>query len=293
MAEAQTNTAEEMPANPRSLLFVPGARPERMHKAAASGADVVILDLEDSVAPERKPFARDAIAGFLAEHVCPDVDFIVRINPLDTMDCGRDLDRLRGCRLRALMLPKSEGARSVIDLVERLEEPVPVLPIAAETPGSIFSLESFATVSRHLSSLTWGAEDLAAAIGAISSRTSDGQFLPPLETARNLVLFAAFAAGVAAIETVYADVKNTSGLAAGAARAAAEGFSGMMAIHPAQVPIINAAFTPTAGQVERATEIVNLFAVNPGAGVLAHNGKMLDRPHLLRAQAILARSRRS
>jgi len=293
MAEAQANTAEEMPANPRSLLFVPGDRPERMRKAVASGADAVILDLEDSVAPERKPFARGAITDFLAEHTCSDVDLIVRINPLDTMDCGRDLDRLRGCTPGALMLPKAEGARSVIDLVERLEVPVPVLPIAAETPGAIFSLGSFATVSRHLSGLTWGAEDLAAAIGAISSRTSDGQFLPPLDTARNLVLFAAFAAGVAAIETVYADVKNTSGLAAGAARAAAEGFSGMMAIHPLQVPIINAAFTPAGKQVEDAMEILNLFAANPGAGVLAHNGKMLDRPHLLRAQAILARSRRS
>jgi citrate lyase subunit beta/citryl-CoA lyase len=263
-----------------------------MGKAAASGADAVILDLEDSVAAGRKAFARQAIREFLANQAAAEVDLIVRINPLDSIDCRPDLDLVNDGQLAAVMLPKSAGSASVIELLHMLRADVPVLPIAAETPESIFSLGSYATVANHLYGITWGAEDLAASVGAATSRTSDGRLLSPLETARNLTLFAARAAGTAAIETVYANVHDLEGLAIAASRAAREGFTGMMAIHPSQVHTINAALSPTDVQLVEAEDIVRLFAKDPGAGVVMRNGKMVDRPHLKHAQTVVARAGR-
>lgn len=277
---------------PRSLLFVPGDRPERMEKAVKAGADAVILDLEDSVAPAIKSYARQSVADFLNRGIAKEIDVIVRINALDTNDCRQDIDIIRRNRIAAIMLPKSEGATSVVELLQMLEVDIPILPIAAETPSSLFSLDSYANISKHLLGITWGAEDLAATLGSASSRASDGRLLSPLETARNLTLFAARAAKTAAIETVYANVPDLDGLAVTALRAASEGFAGMMAIHPSQVPIINTVFSPTDAQVSDAEEIIALFDNNPGSGVVVRNGRMLDGPHLKQAQEIIARARK-
>lgn len=272
----------------RSLLFVPGDRPERFAKAQASGADAIILDLEDAVAPEHKDAARAAVAAFLHARA-PGGTVLVRINPIDGDALARDLAAARGAD--ALVLPKAEGADTVRALAAHLgDAPVPVLPIATETPAAIFQLGSYAQVAEHLVGLTWGAEDLPAAIGAATSREVDGQYTPPYQTVRALALFAAHAAGVAAIDTVYPALNDQAGLAAYAARAARDGFTGMLALHPAQVPIINAAFTPDAQAVAHARRIVDAFAAAPGAGAMQVEGRMVDAPHLKQARRILAQA---
>lgn len=270
----------------RSLLFVPGDRPERFAKAAACGADAVILDLEDSVAPAAKPAARAAVAAFLAAP-CP-VRRLVRINPLAAGVLEADLAALAGAD--AVMLPKCESADDVATLAARLAPGQAVLPIATETPAAIFGLGSYGKVAAHLLGLTWGAEDLPAAIGAAGSRDAQGRLTAPYEMARSLALFAAHAAGTAAIETVYPAIRDEAGLAAWAARAAFDGFTGMMALHPAQVPVINTAFTPSAEAVAHARAVVAAFTAAPEAGVLVVEGRMVDAPHLLQARKLLARA---
>ncbi len=276
----------------RSLLFVPGDRPERFDKAAASGADALILDLEDSVAASAKDAARAAVATRLrAER--GGVAVFVRINPLDTDLSSEDLVALRGLSPDAIVLPKAEGAASVRLLAERLTEAgidAPILPIATETPAAIFQLGSYAACGVALAGLTWGAEDLPAAIGAATSREDDGRYTAPYEMVRSLALFGAHAAGVPAIETVYPAFRDVEGLAAYAKRAARDGFTGMMAIHPAQVATINAAFTPDAAQIAHARAIVAAFAAQPEAGALQVDGRMVDAPHLKQARRILDRA---
>ena len=276
----------------RSLLFVPGDRPERFDKAAASGADALILDLEDSVAASAKDVARAAVAARLrAER--GGVAVFVRINPLDTDLSSEDLVALRGLSPDAIVLPKAEGAASVRLLAERLTEAgidAPILPIATETPAAIFQLGSYAACGVPLAGLTWGAEDLPAAIGAATSREDDGRYTAPYEIVRSLALFGAHAAGVSAIETVYPAFRDVEGLAAYAKRAARDGFTGMMAIHPAQVATINAAFTPDAAQIAHARAIVAAFAAQPEAGALQVDGRMVDAPHLKQARRILDRA---
>ena len=275
----------------RSLLFVPGDRPERMVKALGLGADALILDLEDSVAPAGKAAAREHVAAFLAEpRTTP---LFVRINPLDTDLSVADLGALHGLAPDAIVLPKAEGAASVRLLADRLAAAgivSPILPIATETPAAIFQLGSYAGAGVRLAGLTWGAEDLPAAIGAATSREDDGRYTPPYEMVRSLALFGAHAAGVPAIETVYPAFRDDVGLAAYARRAARDGFTGMMAIHPAQVATINAAFTPDAAQVAQARAIVAAFAAQPDAGALQVDGRMVDAPHLKQARAILDRA---
>ena len=273
----------------RSLLFVPGDRPERFAKAAASGADAIILDLEDSVVHANKVRGREAIAEFLKSP--GDVPVIVRVNPLDSGEAARDLAAVLPQPPAGIMLPKAEGAESVARLVEMMDgSPVPVLPIATETAASIFELGSYREVTTAMIGLTWGAEDLPAALGAATSREEDGSYTPLYEMARNLTLLSAHAAGVPAIETVYPDIRNTDGLAAYAARGHRDGFSGMMAVHPAQVEVINAAFQPSAGEIAKAQAIVTAFAADPNAGALQLDGKMIDRPHLAQAQRLLERA---
>lgn len=275
--------------NLRSFLFVPGDRPERMEKALGLGADALILDLEDSVAPAAKPAARRHVAAFLAAH--PEAKLWVRVNPLDGEENEKDLDAILAGRPDGIVLPKAEGGASVDALVRRLTErgnaTAQVMAIATETPAAIFGLGSYAGAKR-LAALTWGAEDLPAAIGAATSREADGRFTAPYEIARSLTLFGAAAAGVAPIETVYPDFRDLDGLAAYAARARRDGFTGMMAIHPAQVPVINAAFTPGEAEIAHAEAVVAAFEANPGAGALSLDGKMIDRPHLIQARRILA-----
>lgn len=266
----------------RSLLFVPGDRPERFAKATASGTDALILDLEDSVAPSRKAEARAAVADALAgERTLP---LLVRVNPLGSEHLDDDLAAAQGAD--AIVLPKAEGAASIEALGSRTD--LPILPVATETPAAVFQLGTYAIVARRLLGLTWGAEDLPAAIGASTSREADGSYTPPYQLARSLTLFGAHAAGVPAIETVYPDFRDAQGLAAYAARARRDGFTGMMAIHPAQVPVINAAFTPSAEELAHARAVVELFAANPGAGALQLDGRMVDAPHLKQAERLLA-----
>lgn len=271
----------------RSLLFVPADRPDRFAKAAASGADAIILDLEDSVALSRKADARAIVADYLAGERA--ITTIVRINPLGSGLAEFDLAGVLPAKPDMIMLPKAEGAADILKLVAMMGEgAVPVLPIATETPAAIFQLGSYADVSSHLAGLTWGAEDLPAAIGAVSAREADGRYTPPIEMARGLTLFGAHAAGVAAIETVYPAIADLEGLGAYAARGRRDGFTGMMAIHPSQVPVINAAFAPTAEEIAHARCIVDAFAANPGTGAIQLDGKMIDRPHLVQAERLLS-----
>jgi citrate lyase subunit beta/citryl-CoA lyase len=271
----------------RSLLFVPADRPERFAKAAASGADALILDLEDSVTADRKAVGRAAIAEWLAGDRT--ITTFVRVNPLDGDMTRADLAAIMPGRPDGLVLPKAEGAASVEALHALLGEGVtpPILPIATETPAAIFRLGEYAQVRQHLAGLTWGAEDLPAAIGAASSREEDGSYTAPYEMVRSLTLFGAHAAGVAAIETVFPRIDAADALSSYVARARRDGFTGMMAIHPAQVEIINRGFTPTAQEIARAHAIVAAFAENPGVGALKLDGKMIDRPHLVQAKRVL------
>jgi citrate lyase subunit beta/citryl-CoA lyase len=273
----------------RSLLFVPGDRPDRMEKALGSGADALILDLEDAVAPATKPEARRAVAAFVAAN--PTASLWVRINPLDGPEADKDLQAILGARPDGIVLPKAEGGASVTELAQRLtlsgNATAQILAIATETPAAMFQLGTYGGVKR-LAGLTWGAEDLPAAIGAATSREEDGRYTAPYELARSLCLFGAAAAGVAPIETVFPAFRDLKGLAAYAARARRDGFTGMMAIHPDQVPVINAAFTPSQEEIAHARAVVAAFAAHPGAGALSLDGRMIDRPHLVQAQRVLA-----
>jgi len=272
----------------RSLLFVPGDRPDRMAKALGAGADALILDLEDAVAPAAKAGARKVVAEFLEAH--GQARIWVRVNPLDSAEQECDLAAILHAHPDGIVLPKAEGGASVAELARRLAErgnaTARILAIATETPAAIFQLGSYGGAKR-LAGLTWGAEDLPAAIGAATSREQDGRYTPPYELARSLCLFGAAAAGVAAIETVYPAFRDLEGLAAYAARARRDGFTGMMAIHPDQVPVINAAFTPSEAEIAHARAVVAAFEANPEAGALSLDGKMIDRPHLVQAQRIL------
>ena len=284
---AQRAAQGERAVKLRSLLFVPGDRPERFAKAASSGADAIILDLEDSVTLANKAGARQAIADYLGSERL--VTTIVRVNPLDGGLTEFDLAAVLSGRPDVIMLPKAEGAASVLELVAMMDDgAVPILPIATETAAAIFQLGSYRDVAGCLAGLTWGAEDLPAAIGASAARESDGRYTSPYEMARNLTLFAAHAAGVPAIETVYPAISDLDRLSGYAARGRRDGFSGMMAIHPSQVPAINAAFTPTAMEIADAQAIVDAFAAHPDAGALQVDGKMVDAPHLKQAQRLLA-----
>jgi len=275
----------------RSLLFVPGDRPDRMEKALGAGADALILDLEDAVAPAAKADARRVVAQFLAANSL--ARLWVRVNPLDSAENEKDLAAILPSHPDGIVLPKAEGGASVAELARRLAErgnaTTSILAIATETPAAMFGLGTYAG-ARRLAGLTWGAEDLPAAIGATASREADGRFTPPYELARSLCLFGAAAAGVAPIETVYPAFKDLDGLAAFAARARRDGFSGMMAIHPGQVIVINAAFTPSAEEIAHAKAVVAAFEASPEAGALALDGRMIDRPHLVQARRILAMS---
>ena len=274
----------------RSLLFVPGDRPERMEKALTYGADALILDLEDSVSAASKAAAREAIGGFLGS-AKRDIPLFVRINPLDGDLADADLQAVVKGAPDGIMLPKAEGAKSLIDLDQRLKylgnTQAVIFALATETPAAIFQMGSYAGTPR-LVALSWGAEDLPAAIGATTAREADSSYTPPYELARSLTLFGAHAANVAAIETVFPDIKNIDGLTAYAARGRRDGFTGMMAIHPSQIPIINQAFTPSAAELAHARKVVDAFAANPTAGVLQLDGKMIDFPHLKQAKRILS-----
>ena len=278
----------------RSFLFVPGNRPRRMEKALASGADAVILDLEDSVPPEAKARARKTIRAFLNREP-RSIPLLVRVNALTSGMIEDDIKTILPAGPDGIVLPKAEGSDSIAALDRLLGEydndTVPVMPIATETPAAIFELGGYRHVGHRLFALTWGAEDLPAAIGASTARDETGAYTAPYRMVRALALFAARAAGVAAIETVYPDFKDIDGLKACVARARRDGFSGMMAIHPGQIAAINAAFQPTQAEIDWARRVIEAFDKNPEAGAIGLDGRMLDAPHLSRARAILKAKR--
>jgi citrate lyase subunit beta/citryl-CoA lyase len=279
----------------RSLLFVPGDNGRKLEKAAESAADAIIVDLEDSVAPAEKPRARSIAREFLSDH--RDRGCWLRINPLDTEDALADLRALMPSAPAGIVLPKPRGAKDAVQLGKLLdvleqEYDLPrgrtsILPIATERPEALFHLQEYAGATARLGGLTWGAEDLSAALGASGTRDESGNWLAPYQLARSLCLIAAAAAGVPAIDTVYTDYRDDAGLRAFASAARRDGFSGMLAIHPAQVSVINDAFRPSREEIGRARRIVELFAASPDAGTIGLDGVMLDRPHLVQARRIL------
>ena len=276
--------------NFRSLLFVPGDRPERFAKAERSGADAIILDLEDSVASERKAAARNEIGTWLkGESAVPS---IVRLNPLGSEHLAADLDFLGRLRPSAVMLPKAVGASSIFELTRLFGEHCPpIVPITCETPDAVFEIGSFRQANQHLAALTWGAEDLQASLGAVSARCSDGRYTPPFAIVRSMTLLGAHAAKVAAFETVYPNIKDLTGLAAHVERARRDGFTGMLAIHPSQIATINAGFSPSDAEIARAAAIVKAFEEDCTLGAVQIEGKMIDRPHLVQARAVIERAR--
>ncbi|HVZ90124.1 MAG TPA: CoA ester lyase [Rhizomicrobium sp.] len=278
----------------RSLLFVPADSEKKLAKAKSSPADALILDLEDSVAAENRPRAREMAREFLkAAHKQA---IWVRINPLGSPDFIRDIEAVTASRPAGFVVPKPDGPQSlhVIDahLITRethagiAHGAIKLLPVATETPAAAMSLQDYRSPPPRLAAMTWGAEDLSAALGATGNRDESGEFLLTYRIVRSLCLIAAKAAGVPAIETLHADFRDAKGLERAARAAQREGFSGMLAIHPDQVAVINDAFTPSASDVEHAKRVVAAFA--SGAGVASLDGKMLDQPHLKQAKSVLA-----
>jgi citrate lyase subunit beta/citryl-CoA lyase len=284
----------------RSLLFVPGDSEKKFAKAMHSGADALILDLEDSVAPSAKEGARQitraAIAWARAEARRPLI--YVRVNPLDSGLIEGDLDVVIPAQPDGVMLPKSRGGQDIMHLSTKLavreaecdlpDGAIAILPIATESAAALFNMGSYAGSSRRLVGLTWGAEDLSADVGSLRTRLADGSYTDPYRLARALSLFAAVAAEVAPLDTVFTNFKDKAGLIAECEAARRDGFTGKLAIHPDQVATINAVFTPSAEAIARAQTIVDAFTNNPDAGVLGIDGEMLDRPHVKRAERLLA-----
>ena len=274
-----------------------------LDKGLKSAADVLVVDLEDAIAPDRKEAARATTAAFLAsQSSAPDrPQLYVRINDLGSGLAQADLEAVVPHRPDGIMLPKPKSGDDVRALAATLQsleaahgvEPdtLAIFALVLETPEAVLNVASFQDCGSRVTGFTWGAEDLAAAIGAKTNRDAAGQYSAPFALARNLCLYAAAAAGVAAIDTVYTDFRDTDGLERDACEAARDGFSGKLAIHPDQVAIINEAFTPNAEEVAHAQRIVDAFDAAPGAGAVGLDGTMVDRPHLVAATRTLERAR--
>lgn len=288
----------------RSWLFVPGDSETKLGKVAGCGADAVIVDLEDAVAPENKPAARQLAAGWLRAHgtqVLAGGGFArwVRINPLDGPLWREDLAAVMPSRPDGVMVPKAAGPEQLQALAAELYEhegrhgiatgTTRILPLVSETPAAALSIARYADASLpRLAGLTWGAEDLSSALGAQRKRLADGGWTDTFRFVRAQVLLAAHARGVMAVDTLHSAFRDLVALERIAADAYADGFTGMLAIHPTQVPVINAAFTPGAQAIARARAIVAAFAADPGAGALSLDGEMIDQPHLDQARRLLA-----
>jgi citrate lyase subunit beta/citryl-CoA lyase len=295
--QARGADAEEARVS-RSFLFVPGDSQRKLEKAPAAGADALIVDLEDAVAPDAKPAAREMTAEYLKDRD----DTWVRINPIDTDLWEADIEAVMPARPAGIVLPKPRHARDAVKLSERIDVlenhyAIPhgqtkIIALCTEHPEALLTLHSYVGSVPRLAGLSWGAEDLSTVVGATANRDSGGDWLPSYELARSMCLFAAAASEVAAIDTVFTDFRDHDGLLRYAANARRDGFSGMLAIHPAQVEAINAAFEPAPEEIERAQRIVDLFEQNPGAGTVGLDGKMIDRPHLVWAQRLLQQAKR-
>ncbi len=285
----------------RSLLFVPADGGTKLDKAMASGADAVILDLEDSITPERKAQARTAALEFLkaAQNKLQRPRLLVRINGLDTGMTDADLNAVVAGKPDAILFPKAEGGASVTHLDAKLtareaiaglpEGSIKILAQSVESAVGFFLAGTFRNSSQRLIGLTWGPEDLSAELGAEVNREADGTLTEPYRLARSICLFGAAAARVPAIETIHVNFRDPDVLRRDTDLARRDGFTGRLAIHPAQVAVINEVFTPSPEQITKAKAVVAAFEAKPGAGAVGIDGKMYDRPHLLRAQALLAR----
>jgi len=277
-----------MNAEPRSWLFVPGDSEKKILKALESDADAVIFDLEDSVVPDRKKVAREILKTLPKRSNGP--QWWLRVNPLGTQFHKDDLKLVGNAYIQGIVLPKVENGGDVAHVAHRTGN-IPIHVIVTETPASLFNLMTYRDPNSPLAAMSWGAEDLSAALGAASKYDADGSLSFTYRLARSLCLAGAVAAGVQPVDGVFADFRDDAGLQAEAEAAAHEGFTGKLAIHPAQVAIINAAFTPSQDDIRHAEEIVAAFEAHPDAGVLSLGGKMVDRPHLLQARRVLERSR--
>jgi citrate lyase subunit beta/citryl-CoA lyase len=287
----------------RSLLFVPALGGSKLDKAMASGADAVILDLEDSIAPERKADARAAALDYLkaAQKKKDRPRLLVRINGLDTGMTDADLDAVVAGAPDAILFPKAEGGATVTHLDAKLtareaiaglpDGSIKILAQTVESAAGMFTAGTYRNSSARLMGMTWGPEDLSAELGAEANREADGSLTEPYRLARSFCLFGAAAAKVPAIETIHVDFRNLDALRHDTELARRDGFTGRLAIHPAQVPVINEVFTPTSAQIANAKAVVAAFAAQPGAGTIGIDGKMYDQPHLKKAQALLARNR--
>jgi citrate lyase subunit beta/citryl-CoA lyase len=286
----------------RSLLFVPGDSETKLEKSLSAGADCLLIDLEDSVAPSAKATARQCSALFLREagKLASRPSIFVRINPLDGGLTDRDLDAIMPCGPDGILLPKSVSGQSVQHLAAKLavreaefglaDGSTAVMALATETAASLFHMGTYAGASRRLKALTWGAEDLSADLGAESKYRSDGGLSSPYVLARALTLCAAAAAEVAPIDTICTDFRNHVMLREECEAARRDGFVGKLAIHPDQVPVINTCFTPSQAAIDAAKAIVDAFERQPGVGVIALGGIMYDLPHLRRARQVIARA---
>ncbi len=285
----------------RSLLFVPGDSDRKLAKAMASGADALILDLEDSVAPANRPAARALTAAFVRETRASAgaPSLYVRINPIDGADWEADLDAVMAAQPDGIIMPKPNSGEDVHRLSIALGHAeseagiasgaTRILPIVTETPISVLNLHSYVGASTRMIGMSWGAEDLGAVVGSLANRDARGQFTSPYRLVRDLCLITAAAAAVEPIDTVYVNFRDREGLEAETREARRDGFTGKMAIHPDQVGPINAVFTPSAAEIEHARAVVAAF--DGAAGVASLDGKMLDKPHLVLAEKVLARAK--
>jgi citrate lyase subunit beta/citryl-CoA lyase len=274
---------------PRSWLFVPADSEKKVNKALDTQADAIIFDLEDSVAPAMKSVARDLLQNLRKRSGGP--QWWVRINPLGSEFHKEDLELLGIADIHGIVLPKAESGDDIAQLAFRTGN-IPIHAIVTETAASLFGLLSYRDPNSPLCAMSWGAEDLSAALGASSKYESEGELAFTYKLARSLCLAGAVAAGVQPVDGVFADFKDGDGLKQEAEAARRDGFTGKLAIHPAQVPVINAAFTPSEDEVRHAEEVVAAFEADPRAGVLSVGGRMVDRPHLMQARRVLERAAR-
>jgi len=276
-------------SEPRSWLFVPADSERKIAKALDSEADAIIFDLEDSVSPAMKPVARDLLRNLMKRSGGP--QWWVRVNPLGSEFIKDDLELIAIADIHGIVLPKADSGDDVRQLAHRTGN-IPVHAIVTETAASLFGLLSYRDPASPLAAMSWGAEDLSAALGASSKHDADGSLSFTYQLARSLCLAGAVAAGVQPVDGVFADFKDDKGLKAESEAARREGFTGKLAIHPGQVPVINAAFTPSKNDIAHAEEVVAAFEAQPNAGVLSVGGKMVDRPHLVQARRVLERAAR-
>jgi citrate lyase subunit beta/citryl-CoA lyase len=289
----------------RSLLFTPGDSDRKLAKGLTSGADVILIDLEDAVTGENKEAAREKVSAFLAQESArtAETPLYVRINDLQTEWAKADLESIVPAGPAGIMLPKARSQADVETLAEMLDEiekkaglqpgQTSIIVLAPEIPEALLNIASFQFCGPRVTAIAWGSEDLATGLGARSSREGGGSYRVSMEWARSMCLCVGSALGIHAIDTVYVDFRDLEGLKRDAERAAADGFSGKLAIHPDQVPVINAAFTPSDEDIAHAKRIIKAFEAEPGAGAINMDGAMVDRPHLDHAHKVLERAKQA